>query len=212
MAAANGGQPIRVSNWSGWPESYRVSGHQGVTGMSFSITRPGTYLIATTDVHPAAVTDLAVGRNILRATLLPLLLLIVGLAALLGAAVSFVFTMVRRSRARRGTGAPPGAMAPGSAPPRSVPVLVTFAGASRQARGTVLVRAILAIPALIGLCSVRFAAWLVLATGWFGALVTGRLPDYAASFSGLVPAVGGQDIRVPAAAHRQIPDGRVSGR
>jgi hypothetical protein len=183
LAAANGGPPIRVSSWSGWPESYSVSGHQGQAGMSFTITRPGTYLIATTDVHPAAVTDLAVGRNILRATLLPLLLLTAGLAALPGAAVSFVFTMVARGRARRGPGAPPGAMAPGSdAAARSVPVLVRFAGAARQARGTVLVRAVLAIPALIGLCFVRFAAWLVLVTGWSGALVTGRLPDYAASF------------------------------
>jgi hypothetical protein len=183
LAPANGGQTIRVSNWTGLPESYSVSGHQGQAAMSFTITRPGTYLIATTDVHPAAVTDLAVGRNILRATLLPLFLLIAGLAALLGAAVSFVFTMVQRSRARRGTGAPPGGMAPGSAAPAgSAPVRVTFAGAARQARGTVLVRAILAIPALIGLGFVRFAARLVLVTAWFGALFTGRLPDYAASF------------------------------
>src|SRR5215472_10525530 len=75
MGPANGGQPIRVSNWNGLLESYSVSGHQGLTGMSFTITRPGTYLIETRDVHPAAVTDLAVGRNILRATMLPLTLL-----------------------------------------------------------------------------------------------------------------------------------------
>lgn len=45
-----------------------------------------------------------------------------------------------------------------------------------------LLRAILAIPALVCLYFARWVAWVVLVTGWFGALFTGRLPDYAASY------------------------------
>jgi hypothetical protein len=188
MGPVDGPRPIPVSNWTGLPVSYGVGGHQGLTGMSFTIAHPGTYVIETRDVHPGAVTDLAVGRNILRATLLPLVLLAAGLAALLGAVVAFVFTAVRRRRARRGLAQPPEVMGPGpwspasSAPGASAPVLVEFAGPAPQNRGTVLFRAILAIPVLICFYFIRYVAWVVLVTGWFGALFTGRLPDYAASF------------------------------
>ena len=188
MGLANGSQEIPVGNWTGLPVSYDVGGHRGLTAMSFTIAHPGTYVIETRNVHPGAVTDLAVGRNIQRATLLPLVLLGAGLAALLGAVVSFVFTAVRRRRARRGLAQPPDVMGPGpwspasSAPGASAPVLVQFAGPAPQHRGTVLFRAILAIPVLICLYFVRYVAWVVLVTGWFGALFTGRLPGYAASF------------------------------
>ena len=184
--AGGGGQETPVSNWTGVPLSYGVGGHQGLTAMSFTITLPGTYLIETANVHPASVTDLAVGRNILGPTLRPLVLSVAGLAALLGAVVAFVFTAVRRRRARRGQGQPSEVTGPwplaGGAPQPSVPVLVRFAGPARQGRWTVLLRAILAIPALICLYFFRYVAWVVLVTGWFGALFTGRLPDYAVSF------------------------------
>ena len=188
MGLASGSQEIPVGNWTGLPVSYDVGGHRGLTAMSFTIAHPGTYVIETRDVHAGAVTDLAVGRNIQRATLLPLVLLAAGLAALLGAVVSFVFTAVRRRRVRRGLAQSPDVMGPGpwspasSAPGASAPVLVEFAGTAPQRRGTVLFRAILAIPVLICLYFVRYVAWVVLVTGWFGALFTGRLPDYAASF------------------------------
>jgi hypothetical protein len=152
MGLANGSQEIPVGNWTGLPVSYDVGGHRGLTAMSFTIAHPGTYVIEARDVHPGALTDLAVGRNILRATLLPLVLLAAGLAALLGAVVSFVFTAARRRRARRRQGQPPGATEPGPWPPpggapgASAPVLVRFAGPAPQDRWTVLLRAILAIP------------------------------------------------------------------
>jgi len=183
MGPVSGQQPIPVHDWHGLPASYDVSGHQGLTGMSVTITHPGTYLIETSDVHPAAVTDLAVGRSILRATLLPLVPIVAGLAALGGAVLVFVLTAARRRRARRGLGQPPGETeavpgpSPGGAPAVSGPVLVAFAGPRRQNRATVLFRAILAIPVLICLYFARYVAWLVLVTGWFGALFTGRLPD-----------------------------------
>ena len=117
MGPANGGAEIPVSSWTGPPESYGVGGHQGLTAMSFTITKPGTYLIETGDVHPAAVTDLAVGRNILGPTVRPLVLLVAGLAALFGAVVAFVVTAVRRHKARR-RGQPPEVAGPGPwAPP-----------------------------------------------------------------------------------------------
>jgi hypothetical protein len=111
---ADSGQEIPVSTWSGAPVSYGVGGHQGLTAGSFTIARPGTYVIQTSDVRPATVTDLAVGRNILWATLLPLVLLAAGFAAMLGAVVSFVITAVRRRRARRRLEQPPDVMGPGA--------------------------------------------------------------------------------------------------
>jgi Domain of unknown function (DUF4389) len=186
MGLATGDQQIPVSRWTGPPESYGVGGHQGLMAMSFTITQPGTYLIETEDVHPASVTDLAVGRNILGPTLRPLALLVAGFAAMLGAVVAFVFTAVRRRRARRLQGEPPEATEPwplaGGLPEPSAPVLVKFAGPARQRRWTVLLRAILAIPVLVCLYFARWVAWVVLVTGWFGALFTGRLPDHAASY------------------------------
>ena len=190
MGPANGGQETPVGSWTGPAVAYGVGGHQGVTAMSVTIKQPGTYLIETGDVRPASVTDLAVGRNILGSTLLPLVLLVAGLAALLGGVVSVIVIAVRRRQARRRAGQPadvtgPGPWSPaGGAPVASAPILVGFAGPARQHRATVLFRAILAIPALIVLYFVRYVAGVVLVTGWFGALFTGRLPDYAASFLG----------------------------
>jgi hypothetical protein len=189
MGPVKGGQEAPISNWTGTPVAYDVGGHQGVTAMSFTITQPGTYLIETSDVHPASVTDLAVGRNILGATLLPLAMLLAGLAFLLGAVVSAIIIAVRRRRARRGAGQPADVMGTGPWPPAggapaSGPVLVGFAGPAGQGRATVLFRAILAIPQLICLYFVRQVAGLILITAWFAALFTGRLPDYAVSFLG----------------------------
>jgi hypothetical protein len=62
------------------------------------------------------------------------------------------------------------------------PVLVAFAGPVPQSRLTVLVRIFLVIPHLIVLVVLGIAAYLVAIIGWFGALVTGRLPGFAADF------------------------------
>jgi hypothetical protein len=184
--AGGGGQETPVSSWTGVPESYGVGSHQGLTAMSFTITQPGIYLIETGNVHPASMTDLAVGRSILGPTLRPLVLLLAGLAALLGAVVAFVFTAARRRRARRLQGQSPEATQPwplaDGLPEPSAPVLVRFAGPERQRRWTVLLRAFLAIPVLVCIYFVRYVTFVVLVTGWFGALFTGRLPDYAVSF------------------------------
>ena len=188
LGPANGGQETPISNWTGLPVAYDVGGHQGVTAMSFTITHPGTYLIETKDVRPASITDVAVGRNILGPTLHPLVLLLAGLAALLGGVVSAIVTAVRRRQARRRAGQPADVTGAGpwspatGAPGGSAPALVGFAGPARQNRATVLFRAILAIPALFCLYFVRYVAVVILVTGWFGALFTGRLPGYAVSF------------------------------
>jgi len=64
------------------------------------------------------------------------------------------------------------------------PVLATFAGSAPQRRLTVLVRVILAIPHLLCLAGLGIAAEIVAIIGWFGALFTGQLPDFAADFLG----------------------------
>ena len=86
---------------------------------------------------------------------------------------------------------PPGAPVPGmplpGTPPVApsgglAPVLVSFPGPEPQSRGTVAIRIILAIPHLIVLYALGIAAEVVLIIGWFAALFTGRLPEFAADF------------------------------
>lgn len=62
------------------------------------------------------------------------------------------------------------------------PVLVAFRGTEPQSRITAFFRLILLIPHFIVLYFLRIAAFVILIIGWFGALFTGRLPDFAADF------------------------------
>src|ERR1700759_586269 len=62
------------------------------------------------------------------------------------------------------------------------PVLVAVGGAASQRRATVAIRFILAIPHFLTLYFMGYAVFVVVVIGWLGALVTGRLPGFAASF------------------------------
>jgi hypothetical protein len=62
------------------------------------------------------------------------------------------------------------------------PVLVAFAGPAPQSRLTVLIRLLMIIPYAIVLWAVTIAAYVLVIIGWFGALFTGRLPDFAAAY------------------------------
>jgi hypothetical protein len=62
------------------------------------------------------------------------------------------------------------------------PVLVAAVGPARQSRATVAFRIILVIPHLVVLYFLAVAASVVAFIGWFGALFTGRLPDFAAAY------------------------------
>jgi hypothetical protein len=64
----------------------------------------------------------------------------------------------------------------------AAPVEVGIAGPATQSRLTVLFRLIMAIPHLIVLYVLGIAAEVVLVIGWFGALFTGALPQFAADF------------------------------
>jgi hypothetical protein len=64
----------------------------------------------------------------------------------------------------------------------AIPIEVGFAGLAEQRRVTVLVRLILIIPQFFFLILVVIAAEIVLFLGWFGALFTGRLPEFATDF------------------------------
>jgi Domain of unknown function (DUF4389) len=72
-----------------------------------------------------------------------------------------------------------------SAPARQqtpAPILVAFAGPSRQSRLTVLIRIFMVLPQLIVVGLLGVAAYVIMIIGWFGALFTGRLPFFAADF------------------------------
>ena len=62
------------------------------------------------------------------------------------------------------------------------PVLVAFPGPAPQSRLTVLVRIFMVIPQFVILWLLGIAAMVIVIIGWFGALVTGRLPVFAADF------------------------------
>jgi hypothetical protein len=62
------------------------------------------------------------------------------------------------------------------------PVLVSFAPPARQSRLTIAFRVLLAIPHLVILYALGIAAEVVAFIGWFAALFTGSLPDWAHSF------------------------------
>jgi Domain of unknown function (DUF4389) len=59
-----------------------------------------------------------------------------------------------------------------------------FGGTAPQRRVTVIFRFILAIPQFIVLFFLGIAAFFVLIVGWFGALFTGQLPEFAHTFLG----------------------------
>jgi len=62
------------------------------------------------------------------------------------------------------------------------PVLVSFAPSAKQNRLTIAFRLLLAIPHLIILYALGIAAEFVAIIGWFAALFTGSLPDWAHTF------------------------------
>jgi Domain of unknown function (DUF4389) len=62
------------------------------------------------------------------------------------------------------------------------PVLVAVDGPTAQRRATVAIRLILAVPHLFALYFLGIAALAVVVVGWLGALVTGRLPRFAATY------------------------------
>jgi hypothetical protein len=62
------------------------------------------------------------------------------------------------------------------------PILVALGGPARQSRLTVLIRFFMVLPHLVVLALLGIAAGVVAVIGWFGALFTGRLPEFAASF------------------------------
>lgn len=77
---------------------------------------------------------------------------------------------------------PGGPGAPGQPYEGLAPILVAFDPPAPQSRVTVAFRIILAIPHLIVLYGLGVATEIVAIIGWFGALFTGRLPDFAAEF------------------------------
>lgn len=68
------------------------------------------------------------------------------------------------------------------APGAPGPVLLSVAGPAPQRRATVAVRLILAVPHLLALYVLGIAAVFVVVIGWLGALASGRLPRFAATY------------------------------
>ena len=73
--------------------------------------------------------------------------------------------------------------------------MMAFAGPAPQRRLTVFFRFILIIPQFVVLIFVGIVAILFAVIGWFGALIMGRLPSFAADF---LPGVLRWQMRVTA--------------
>lgn len=124
-----GGRLVPIRTWQGATESYAVSGHQGQTAMSFTISQPGRYRLVASNVTPRSITDLAAGRGLGQGVTAGVLLVLAGLAVLAAGLLVGVITLVRRRRARRNlqhaSSAPaaswPGGWQPAPAPPPDEP-------------------------------------------------------------------------------------------
>lgn len=100
MQPAGGGAPVAISAWHRAREVYDLAGHQGQTAMSFTVGKAGRYTLRAGDATPDAITDLAVGRDIGRGTLMPLVLLLAGVLALApGGITAGAITFFRRRSA-----------------------------------------------------------------------------------------------------------------
>ena len=107
LVPATGGPQVPVSTWRGATESYSTAGHQGQAAMSFTISRPGTYILATRLATANSVTDVAVGPGIGRGVLVPILLIIAGSLALAAGLATGVLIGILRGRGRRAVAVPP---------------------------------------------------------------------------------------------------------
>ena len=94
------------------------------------------------------------------------------------------------------------------------PVDVEIAPPVEQSRLTIVVRILLAIPALIVTSVLQNVAWIVAILAWFLALFTGRMSQGMRDRAGLLPALPGPDLRLPPAPHAAVPEllGRVTPR
>lgn len=71
---------------------------------------------------------------------------------------------------------------PAAMTPASLPVYLASVEPTTRNRLTALIRIIMVIPQVVVLFFVGIAAFVVLVIGWFAALITGRLPDFAQDF------------------------------
>jgi uncharacterized membrane protein YhaH (DUF805 family) len=99
-----GGTPVAISAFRDASETYGVTGHQGQAAMYFTISQPGRYLLTTGDVTPGSIADIAVGRGIGPGIVIPVISLLAGLLALVGALALGGVTVFQRRRARRNPG------------------------------------------------------------------------------------------------------------
>ncbi len=113
MRPAGGGAPVAISTWHGAREVYDLAGHRGQTAMSFAVGKAGRYTLRAGGATPDAIADLAVGRDIGRGTLVPLVMLLAGVLVLAPGGITVgAITFFRRRGARRGPLAAPGFVPP----------------------------------------------------------------------------------------------------
>jgi hypothetical protein len=135
VVPADGGPPVSISDWQGATESYSVAGHAGQAAMSFTIDRPGRYVLGTRDATPYSITDIAVGRGIGHGIAVPIILMLAGILVLAPAALAIGgITAFRRRRSRRSHLVAPAITWPAGALQGGVPRSKDAHGASHHSR------------------------------------------------------------------------------
>lgn len=82
-------------------EKYSLSGHAGQAVASFTITKPGRYVLTDGRATSPVPTDIAIGRGIGAAVVRPVLLIVFGALAFAGGLVLWILIAVRRRYRRR---------------------------------------------------------------------------------------------------------------
>ncbi len=102
LQPAGGGAPAAITTWHGAREVYDLAGHEGQAAMTFTVAKAGRYVLRAGAAAPATIADLAVGRDIGRGTIVPLILFLAGVLVLTPAGITTgLITFFRRRGARR---------------------------------------------------------------------------------------------------------------
>jgi hypothetical protein len=112
LRSASTGQAVRLSALSGESESYTLGGHSGQAVASFTITRPGRYVLGAAPASGATPADVAAGRSLGGGIVRGVLLIVAGVLLFLGALLAALITAIRHRRGGQPAAAAQGAPMP----------------------------------------------------------------------------------------------------
>jgi hypothetical protein len=102
LQSVSDGTRVPITKLSRVSEKYTLGGHTGEAVASFTITRPGRYVLSDGGATGLAPAEIAVGRGIGTSLARPVVLILLAVLVLLpGGILAGIITAVRRRRSRR---------------------------------------------------------------------------------------------------------------